>query len=326
MDKTMSRDILQASTLILSAILGLSTTSSASNRSPFLIQESETQTAETDSSTLREDIGYRLTDAGISSSFQVSNEIRAFFAKNNDLRSHMPAVLPAGFQAITSGLQDFIKSNAARGAEQRNGISHNELAAKIVRASFCFGTDPLMAAGTMVVESHFDNKQVSNTGAVGLTQMTSSGLDEVNDQLGNSNGGKSRANSTTAPILRKFIACYLADGSDAQNGSHKVWRNMWEDGVFPVGTVLVEKRKYMAVAKRWVVSDLDRSLIYGQILLKTYLATQNPTGLKKSWLNPQRAEENLYTQALRAYNGEPGKRKNVYATKVDHFYNQMVDM
>jgi hypothetical protein len=74
------------------------------------------------------------------------------------------------------------------------------------------------------------------------------------------------------------------------------------------------------------VSDLDRSLIYGQILLKTYLATQNPTGLKKSWLNPQRAEENLYTQALRAYNGEPGKRKNVYATKVDHFYNQMVDM
>jgi hypothetical protein len=269
-----------------------------------------------ESSQIRYDVGYFLKDQGVNSNFRASQEVNDIFNRNAELRGHMPGHLPPEFNKIIEQISNFIVGHAARGAEQSNGMSDMVLATRIVRASFCFGTDPYMAASTMVVESHFNNGEVSKTGAVGLTQMTSSGLDEVNDQLGNVGPGKARANVATAPILMKFIGCYLADGSDDKNGSKRKWHQMWEDGVIPPGTVLTKNRNYTAPAKKWLVSDVDRVLIYGQILLKTYLAEQNPQGRSKGMTA-------VYEKALRAYNGEPGRRKNIYAQKVIHNFDQL---
>ena len=57
------------------------------------------------------------------------------------------------------------------------------LSRQIVRASECFDLDPMVFTALIWRESHFRHQSQSETGAVGLTQLTTTGIHEVLDRL-----------------------------------------------------------------------------------------------------------------------------------------------
>lgn len=231
------------------------------------------------------DIGYRLSPSDLSASYFLKEDIRSTFTAAEPMRGRIPAGrMLAAFRPITAKVLSLIEGGAAPDTERRNEISNAYLAAKIVRLAFCFGTDPYAVTEQIRAESRFDQTQVSPTGAVGLTQMTSIAIDEVNDQLGNR--AKTGANVANFPYLRGAISCYLGTTD---------FHAMFESGVFSQGKTINGNWGLSSRAKAWLRADIDRQLIYGQIALKIYLALARDAGLEG------RA---AYTEAMRNYNGD----------------------
>ncbi len=245
---------------------------------------------------LRHDVGYRINAKDLAASFVVSPSSVKIFAAMESRRARMPSYLPMAFKPIVVDITNFIsqvQAKAGVSAEKTNEITNWQLAMKITRLSFCFGTDPKGVAAQIFTESKFDRQRVSGTGAVGLTQMTSAAIDEVNDQLGNR--GRNGATPENLQYLYGAINCYMGG---------QPFKPMFEAGVIRRGDLVSKNRAARLRAKTWLQDNVDRDLIYGQITLKVmlgYARADGATGFA------------AYIEAFKKYNGEPRGRDMRYA-------------
>ncbi|MFG1503363.1 transglycosylase SLT domain-containing protein [Halobacteriovorax sp. ZH5_bin.2] len=158
---------------------------------------------------------------------------------------------------------------------------------RVIEVADQFGVDAKLFLALIRMESNFMREAVSPTGAVGLTQFTSIGAQEVSDQLGQR--GPSYASLQNTLYLNNI----LLDGMPE-------WSHLW-----------LRERSW-AQQKLLFLDDLDLSLVYGAILLKVYLAKNYQDDLMAN-----------YYEALVDYNGEPGERKYWYARTILKFYDEI---
>ncbi len=157
----------------------------------------------------------------------------------------------------------------------------------VIAVSNCFGIDAKLYLALIRMESNFAQKAISRTGAVGLSQFTSIGAQEVSDQLGQR--GPNYANRKNTKYLNDIV-----------NGCTLNWQQLWT------------RSSRWAEQKLFFLDDIQLSLIYGAILLKIYLAKNYNSDI-----------ETNYYDALVNYNGEPGERKYWYARTILKFYDEI---
>lgn len=168
-----------------------------------------------------------------------------------------------------------------------------DIATNVVKVSNCFKVDPWVLTGLIQKESSFTRDAVSPTNAAGLTQFTSSGFKEVNDQL----GFRGNDSATDAAIL--FFNTQILECVDPN------WINLW----VKVG-VPESDEDFYNLSKEEIKKDVQTAVVYGAILLKTYVAYAD---IKASKLEKHPSMSETYFQALQIYNGEEGDAKVKYA-------------
>jgi hypothetical protein len=171
-----------------------------------------------------------------------------------------------------------------------------EIAQHIINASKCFQIDPWVLTAVIQKESSFKKDAVSPTGAAGLTQFTTLGLKEVNDQLG-FRGTKEASSDSIA-----YFTFRMKDCIDAS------WTDLWVKAGIPE-----TDPEFYNVIKEEIKKDIPVAIAYGSILLKTYMAFIDNKNLKSE--TPISMSE-TYFQALQIYNGEEGDAKVKYAKAV----------
>ena len=218
------------------------------------------------------------------------------------------------FSVPVGKITAFIDKEAPRNSENKNGITNKQLAMKIVRASVCFGNDPYFVAAKLFLETRFDKSRRSSTGAIGISQLTGRGIDEVNDQMGSR--GKKYAPKKNKEIFALSVGCYFGSMDDHQ------FSFMFEDGTIPKGQTTHRSKVHRDHAKEWILEDIDRDLIYGNLLLKTYLAANH--------VKDQDLLE-TYRKGMEHYNGEDKtykgvKKKVIYAQAALDIYLNLAQM
>lgn len=171
-----------------------------------------------------------------------------------------------------------------------------QMAKNIFKVAYCFKVDPWILTALIQKESTFQVDAVSSTNAAGLTQFTSSGFREVNDQLG-IRGVKGATESAIVHFSSKVRECIDPN-----------WIDLWEK----VG-VAHDNPDFFNLLKEQVKTDSLIAITYGAILLKTYLAYV--TNKNKDAETPLSKSE-VYFMALQIYNGEEGEAKVNYAKSV----------
>lgn len=171
-----------------------------------------------------------------------------------------------------------------------------EIAKNILKVSDCFHIDPWILTAMIQKESSFQKDAVSPTDASGLTQFTSSGFKEVNDQLG-FRGREGATENSTIYFTARIRECI--DPS---------WVDLW----VKVG-VPEEDPNFYTLSKTEIKQDISLALTYGAILLKTYVSSIDSRATRSE--TPMLTSE-MYYQALQIYNGEEGDAKVRYAKAV----------
>lgn len=166
----------------------------------------------------------------------------------------------------------------------------------ILKISACMQIDPWILTALIQHESTFNKNAVSPTGAAGLTQFTSIAFQEVNDQLG-LRGRAGAPEITTLFLAEKIRTCI--DPS---------WIDLWNRV-----EAKEDEPEFYPQLKEVVKQDIKSSIVYGAILLKTYLAVTNKRQSPES--KPLKMSE-IYFHALQIYNGEAGEAKVKFAKKV----------
>ncbi len=172
----------------------------------------------------------------------------------------------------------------------------DEIAKHVVKISACFKIDPWVLTGLIQKESSFKRDAVSPTNAAGLTQFTSSGFKEVNDQL----GFRGREAATDAAIL--YFNAQILECVDEK------WVDLWERVGVPETHI-----DFYNLSKEEIKKDIQTAVTYGAILLKTYVAYADIRGSRLE-IRPTMSE--TYYQALQIYNGEEGDAKVKYAKNI----------
>lgn len=148
-------------------------------------------------------------DPLLAGSLIANSHVDALFKKYASLRSQKGITLPEEFRELVSFVMGYIKIHADKDAEAENGMSHWALAVQIVKASFCFGNDPFMLAAKIRRETSFNRTLVSSGSAVGFSQMTGSGINEVKDQMsGNPNPRKLISMPNALRSFQMGVRCY----------------------------------------------------------------------------------------------------------------------
>lgn len=173
--------------------------------------------------------------------------------------------------AGVSAIEAFVVRKAPHRAE---AMSNRRLASLIEQVARGFSIDKRIFSSLVAQESAFIVAAQSSTHAVGLTQMTSIGIQEVNDQLGQRGATQARAAATA--YFRGVI------GSSICINCSDLWIRASDT----------------AGMKRILLRDARTSLVYGAILLKSRLSAEKT---KDSSLSL----EEIYRNALRSYNGDP---------------------
>lgn len=171
-----------------------------------------------------------------------------------------------------------------------------EIAQNILTVSACFNIDPWILTALIQKESSFQKTAVSPTNAAGLTQFTSLGLKEVNDQL----GLRGRTGATESAIL--YFSTQVKECIDPN------WVDLWIKISLPE-----EDPTFYTLLKEEIKTNTTSAVVYGAILLKTFVAYIDNKN-KNSEVKPLTSE--IYYQALQAYNGEEGDTKVLYAKSV----------
>jgi hypothetical protein len=227
--------------------------------------------------------------------------VEALFRKFDHLRNTNNVVLPAEFNNLVGFVFGYIRLTAHADAEKLNGISHANLAKEIVRASLCFGTDPFMIISKIRRETSFSRTLVSSGSAVGFSQMTGAGIEEVQHQM---SGDTDISSNNAKASFDKSITCFV--GPTRHN--------------FKVGT-RVEVQTQLK-------NNYKLDLIFGQILTKTYLSYAKAKATATT-------ARTAYTETFVLYNGDNnivngqclgGKRTEMkfeYACDIMTFYNKL---
>lgn len=163
----------------------------------------------------------------------------------------------------------------------------------IIHIAHCLEIDPWILTGLIKAESSFDRNAESKTGAVGLTQFTNIGLKEVNDQLG-LRGREGAPMETILFLSERIRNCIAPDWVD-------VWNRI---------DARLEDPDFYKQLKLLFKKDIQVSIVYGAVLLKTYL------GIIYKKNAPRLQASELYFQALQFYNGEEGQAKVKFAKNV----------
>lgn len=198
-------------------------------------------------------------------------------------------------------LQECINNNCTSKFQEINGITELELAKELVNSSYCFGTDPFVIASKVRQESKFDTRAISPTGAMGLTQMTEIGLEEVLDQLGHR--GKKFAEPDVNVFIQKALTCYLGASAPSVFQSFpeiKTYENKKGRLDYTPDTIKKVKR-WFSFVKNGTPYDkrlmIRKQIILGQILLKVYLAYSSALTKNKNMTS-------IYNNALKMFNGD----------------------
>jgi hypothetical protein len=162
--------------------------------------------------------------------------------------------------------------NEANPKHQGLGIFEiNQLSREVVRVSECYGIDPVVYTGLLWRESNFKPGSVSGRGAVGLSQMTSTGIEEVLDRL--------------SPVSHRRLGHLRSLVKKCNPG-------------FLNRVPMQVSADTLAAWKNSVAFSHVDSLVMGALLLKINLASTTPKQSK-----PKAIE--AYREALERYNGDP---------------------
>lgn len=175
---------------------------------------------------------------------------------------------------------------------RHSGLSDHLLAQKIISVSACLDLDAYIFAALIFQESSFNARAISHTNAVGLTQFTSAGVEEVNAQLGDGLFSRARP-ATTRWFHQRIQGCVVP-------------RLKMRDF-----TPLFKLHYAPAEQKKILLNDPDYALIYGAVLLKTLVAVEK-------WKNPHSSAVHHYRNALRTYNGD-SRAKERYQRDVMYY-------
>ena len=224
-------------------------------------------------------------------------------------------------------IENYIDRNFPNREEKgkKDDLSTADLARRIAGASFCFKIDPFIFTALIRQESiNFSQHAVSGTGAVGLTQFTTSGVREVNDQLGIR--GKTHALSSTTEYFSSVLtsSCLADAGGFTTMGAQ--YQPLWDQAS-------IEKMKYtdgtapQATAMARILDDHpETAIVYGAILLKVKLS-EAKSGVRPDVMarKPKPSDmAGLYREALMLYNGDPKAQVGYGKRIVDTFYPEIV--
>jgi len=184
------------------------------------------------------------------------------------------------------------------------------LASAIHTLAMDFDLDARILTGMIAQESAFDARAVSPTGAVGLTQLTVSGINEFLDQSG-----------VVYEHLGKRI--YAGSGTDYfQDAIQKHWTS------FPVGKSLVDftaRTEWARSCKKRIFSQPDQygaQIIAGTTILKAaiaYVCAQNSRCTPTTMGNPE-----WIRAGLERYNGDKTLRPDGELTK-EHYARKIME-
>lgn len=133
-------------------------------------------------------------------------------------------------------------------------IEARVLTRQILRASECFEIDPIVFTSLIWRESHFRHQSQSETGAVGLTQLTKTGIHEVLDRLASESPRKRDS------LRNQMASCYPS-----------LLKSI------PVNTDVVDFSEW----KSKVAHSPEVALIFGALLLKINLTNDYRSALEK---------------------------------------------
>ncbi len=221
--------------------------------------------------------GIFMISLSLSSSFA---QQKGFFVKNHHLKSNF--IISKKTLSISNLSRYIRQTNPSRSSDY---MDNEQMAETILRISSCLEIDPYIFTALIRKESSFRTHAKSPTGAVGLTQFTTLGLNEVNDQL----GAKGRAG---APVANT-----------------EYWLNLMTECVDYDFQALYHQNETIRAQKSVIMNQPKYALYYGSILLKTYLAHQKRK-IENGTLH------DIYRKALEQYNGEVTPRRQSYAAKI----------
>ena len=183
------------------------------------------------------------------------------------------------------------------------------IASNVLKVSECLKLDPWFLTGLIQKESTFKRDAVSQTNAAGLTQFTTIGIKEVNDQL----GLRGREGATENATL--YYSSKIRDCIDPG------WVDLWNRV-----PVTPKDSDFFNLIKEEIKTDIPAAVTYGAILLKTYIAYVDSRSAKTG---VDLSLSEIYYQALQIYNGEKGNAKVYYARaifkNVQNLYPQKVN-
>lgn len=192
--------------------------------------------------------------------------------------------------------QNFLAKHIVKTNYKIRSADAQELAEKIIRIAGCFHIDPWILAGLIQKESSFEKDAVSPTNAAGLTQFTTRGLKEVNDQLG-LNGRVGTYVTNIAYFRERILSCVDPN-----------WIDLWDQV-----TSTQADETFFKDLKEVLKRDTTLAITYGAVLLKTYTVSIDQAASKE---NIQLSMSDKYFLGLQRYNGEPGDKKIDYAKNI----------
>ena len=145
-----------------------------------------------------------------------------------------------------------LEANANRGLVSQ--LEAKVLSRQIVRVSQCFDLDPMVFTALIWRESNFRHQSQSETGAVGLTQLTKTGIHEVLDRL-------------AAESPRKRNSLRVMMGACYPRLLHSI----------PATTDVVDFYEW----KNKMANSPETALVFGAVLLKINLANDYRAALEK---------------------------------------------
>jgi hypothetical protein len=227
--------------------------------------------------------------------------VESLFKRHEHLRYQTNVILPTEFSNLMGFAYGYIKLFADAKVERLNGLSNSKLAEEVIKASFCFGTDPFMVLSKIRRETNFNRSLVSSGAAVGFSQMTGAGIDEIQHQM---SGNTELASESARSAFLTAVKCFAG---------HTNFN-------FTKGDRTTVQSQLTASYK------LD--LLYGQILTKTYLSYTKANA-------PNMVNKAAYTETFVMYNGDNnivkgsclgGKQTEMkfeYACDIMVFYNKL---
>lgn len=192
--------------------------------------------------------------------------------------------------------QNYLAKYIVRANYMIKSAEAQQLAGSIIRIAACFHVDPWVLTALIQKESSFVKDATSPTNAAGLTQFTTRGLKEVNDQLG-LNGRVGTYVTNIAYFRDRILTCVNPN-----------WVDLWD----MVPTTQADETFFKDL-KEVLKTDAEMAITYGAVLLKTYTVSIEQAAQKEGL---QLSMSEKYFLGLQRYNGEPGEKKIDYAKQI----------